>query len=164
MISIAGSRWKTVLVLIGSLVFVAGGVGMVCLGDRKGVRDFETRAAGAVSILFFGACAGVAVWQLFEQRAKIVIDDHGVLDRTLGVGPIAWRDIEHDVADPDRYLANASPLRRALASANVALGYTPLTINLSLLAADPDEVFELILRRLELARIDAEDATPPQFQ
>ena len=65
---------------VGSLCFVAGGAFIVATGDNA--------IAGWGSIVFFGGCALVGAVQLLDRRPRLVIDDRGVLDRTLKIGVI----------------------------------------------------------------------------
>src|SRR5690349_10545595 len=81
------ARGKLVLHLATSVGFVLAGV-LILLSGRAGGGII-----GAMSILFFGGCALVLGRQLFDARPRLVIDDAGVLDRTLKVGVIAWEDI-----------------------------------------------------------------------
>jgi len=79
------SYWKIVPLLIASLAFVASGVFLLLRSPDKWV--------GWMSIIFFGACALVFVWQLLDARPRLIIDDSGVFDRSLGVGVIPWSQI-----------------------------------------------------------------------
>lgn len=82
------ARRKLLVLLLGSLAFVASGVFILVTG--RGVGPTLTGLAG---IAFFGMCAVVAIVQLFDARPRLVIDERGVLDRTLKVGIITWADI-----------------------------------------------------------------------
>jgi hypothetical protein len=50
----------------------------------------------------------------------------------------------------DEYLQHLSPFKRKMAKANAALGFTPLSLNLSGVKAKPEEVLELVLMRIIL--------------
>jgi hypothetical protein len=43
-------------------------------------------------VAFFALCAAVFIRQLFDTRPRILIDDQGLTDRTIGAGLIAWSD------------------------------------------------------------------------
>jgi hypothetical protein len=121
------SRWQYLLLLLASLGFVAGGVSILAMG--------KSSLAGWAGIVFFGAWALVFT-RLVDARPRLIIS--GILDRTLGVGIIPWSDIEgayhrsisgnHFIClilrDPETYRQRLSPLRRTVASANRALGFT----------------------------------------
>ena len=117
---------------------------------------------GWIAVLFFGGGSLVLAWHFFDVRPRLVIDAEGIYDRTLGVGTIAWNDIEdayigsihgHDficlvVHDPDVYLQKLSPVRRKLATANRALGLTELNLNLVGVTVGAEEVLQLIYEQL----------------
>ena len=150
---IKNSRWKYVLLLIVCIGFVTAGIGMVINGERF----------GWLGILFFGSGIPLLIWQIADSRPRLVIDEQGVLDRTLGVGCIAWSDIEEAyvrsisgndficliLKNPEKYAQKLSKVKRAMASANRGLGFTDFNLNLSGVDARTDEIFELIMKYCE---------------
>jgi hypothetical protein len=152
---IKSSRWKHVLLLIGCIGFVASGIWMVIAG----------KGFGWFAILFFGSGIPISIWQIADSRPRLIIDEHGVLDRTLGVGRIAWGDIEAayvrsisgndficlELKNPEKYSQKLSKVKRAMASANRSLGFTDFNLNLSGVDASTDEVFELLMKYCEVA-------------
>jgi hypothetical protein len=155
-IAIHASRLKYALLLLAALGFVAGGVFIVLHGKPGDAW------VGWMSILFFGAGIPLFGRQLLDARPRLVIDEHGILDRTLGVGVIPWSEItgaslgsvqgNHficlELHHPESWLEKLSPIKRALVSANQALGFSALNLNLSAVAADPTEVLELIQKTI----------------
>jgi hypothetical protein len=153
------SRWHILLLLMLSLAFVVAGAFIVWR---------ENALAGWTAIVFFGACAIVGIWQFIDGRPRLVIDQKGIWDRSLGIGTIAWADIDGayvmsvagndficlELREPERFVPRLSPVRRALSSANRALGATDFTLNLTGLEAETGEVFELILKRLAMSRAE----------
>lgn len=154
------SRKKYIFFLLLSSVFVAIGLLILVTGDA------DAAWIGWLNLLFFGFGVVVFIRQLFDNRPRLVLDDRGITDRMLGVGLIAWGDIEDayaasiksnaficlELRNTDHYLQRLSPLKRKINKANTAFGFTPLSLNLSGVAADPNEVLELILLRIELER------------
>lgn len=150
------SRLRYAVLLLGSLCFVAGGGFIVA--RVPGAQAW----IGWMSIVFFGGCALIGLWQLFDPRPRLVIDGHGVFDRTLGVGVIPWADIVGaelaaiqghpfvclELRNPEYWLGKLSPWRRKIVRLNQGLGFAALNLNLSGVAADPHRVMVLILRRL----------------
>ena len=148
--------------LIGSIGFVAAGIAMVAQG----------KAFGWVAILFFGCGVPIYIWQIVDSRPRLIIDDDGVLDRTMGVGRIAWGDIEtayvrsidgndficFELKDPEKYLQKSSKVKRAMAGANRGLGFTDFNLNLVGVDAKTEEVFELIIKKCQLA-VEEQQAT-----
>lgn len=49
---------------------------------------------GAVGVLFFGGIAAVHSLRLFDRRAQVIIDGHGLYVRSHGAGRIALRSIK----------------------------------------------------------------------
>ncbi|HWT00297.1 MAG TPA: STM3941 family protein [Pyrinomonadaceae bacterium] len=152
---INNSRWKYVLLLIGSIGFVVGGIWMLMRGEPF----------GWAAIVFFGSGVPISVWQIADSRPRLVIDEQGVLDRTLGVGRIAWGDIEAayvrsisgndficlELKNPAQYSHKLSKVKRAMAAANRRLGFTDFNLNLSGVDARTGEVFELVMKYCQLA-------------
>ena len=156
---IKSSPWKFIFLLLISLAFVGAGVFMLFAGGPRPVAW--------LSIVFFGACAAVFFWQTADSRPRLIFTDDGVYDRTLGIGTIPWPEIDGayvrsiqgndficlELAHPEKYLDRLSPIRRSMANANKALGFTPVSLNLSGLDGNTEEVFEFLLKRLEHHRI-----------
>lgn len=65
------SRWKYVLLLIGSLGFVVVGIQMVIKGEWF----------GWFAILFFGSGIPIFIWQIANSRPQLTIGEHGVVDQ-----------------------------------------------------------------------------------
>jgi len=141
--------------LIASVGFVATGIWLVSHGQ----------SFGWVVILFFGSGLPIFLRNLIDSRPRLVIDADGVTDRTLGVGRIAWSDIESaylqsiqgndficlELKDPAKYAQKLSKVRRAMAAANRNLGFTDFSLNLSGVNADSSQVFELVLKYCQVA-------------
>ena len=156
------SRSKLVLLLVASLAFVAGGT-LILLAGRG-------LLVGLMAIVFFGGCSLVFIGQLFDARPRLVIDDTGVLDRTLKVGVIAWDDILDAqptliggqpfialrLRNASKYTDRLGAVHRRLVELNQAVGYAALNVNLSAVVADPNALAALIAREAEVRR------TPPK--
>lgn len=157
-LTIKPSRARYLLLLAASLGFVAAGVFILLAGGKA--------VAGWMAILFFGACSLVFVQQMLDAKPRLIIADEGVFDRTLGIGMIPWWEIQGafvksisgndficlQLADPGKYLDRLSDVRRAMTTANEALGFTPISLNMSGLAVDTTEIFELVMKKCEEAQ------------
>lgn len=149
------SRLKYILLLIASAGFVASGIFLVA---------FDTGASnwvGWISIVFFGAGIPLFARQLFDSKPRVVLDEAGVFDRTLGVGTIPWSDIESSyvksisgnsfvclvLRNPQRWIGKLSAMQRSLTKANEKLGFQPLNINLSGTAVDAALVQDVVLKK-----------------
>jgi hypothetical protein len=84
-VEIKNSPWKYWMFLLTSLGFVAAGIGMV-IGDE---------IYGGTAIVFFGDCALVLIRRLIDSRARLILDQNGIIDRTMEVGIIQWEEIEN---------------------------------------------------------------------
>lgn len=155
------SRKRHALLTLAGLAFVAMGIFMIVTKGNWGL--------GLITIVFFGACAGVGAWQFFDTRPRLQITDGGILDRTLGVGLIPWPDIadayvrsinrENFIClvlhNEEDYMGRLSPLKRKLAGANAALGFTPLSINLSGVDLSAEQLLEYILKQSAAAQLQS---------
>jgi hypothetical protein len=144
------SRWKYMLLLFGCVGFVVGGIWMV----------IEGKMFGWAAILFFGSGIPIFIWQIADSRPRLIIDEYGVIDRTLGVGRIAWSDIQAayvrsisgndficlELNNSEKYSQKLSKVKRAMATANRNLGFTDFSLNLSGIDSKTDEIFELIMK------------------
>ena len=67
------SRLKMLMLVAGSLVFVAGGIFLLIVARH----DPEALLAGLASILFFGACAAVGAVMLLPGAGSLTLDAEG---------------------------------------------------------------------------------------
>ncbi|WP_333677478.1 STM3941 family protein [Dyella sp.] len=153
-IVINASRLKYALLLLVAVGFVFAGAFMVAF-------DAATEAwLGWANIVLFGACIPLFLWQLLDARPRLVMDEQGIFDRTLGVGVIPWSEITGaylrsimsvdficlELRDPLQWLQRLSPAKRAVVRANEAMGFSALNVSLGGLEADAQQVHELILK------------------
>jgi hypothetical protein len=159
---IGPSRWRNLFLTLAGLAFVGGGIFILLIPPPSG--ESRPLLIGWGCILFFGACALVGLWQLFDSRPRIILDDEGIFDRSLGPGKIPWGRIEGayiqsihgteficlQLLDADRHLQNLSAGKRALVELNAQLGFTPISLNLSGTNANAAELLEIILKAARL--------------
>jgi hypothetical protein len=153
------------------VVYFAGSACFACAGALLAWIG-KAPIFGWAAAVFFGAGAVVTLVKLLDPRPRLVIDADGLLDRTLGVGRILWSDIERAylrsvegfdficlvVRDPSVYLDKLSPVRRKLAGANLALGFTQLNLSLAGLKARPEDLLRLIAEQIKEHDVDHESA------
>jgi hypothetical protein len=127
---------------------------------RNGVGFIQ--AVGWLGVAFFGLCFVAILFQLFRQGPTVVIDEFGVFDRRLGVGPIPWEDIASVSAaqvksqrlillwlrNEDQYLSHVSAWRHRLAAANRALGFSPFCMSFTGLTPGFDEAYGRLRARV----------------
>ena len=150
------SRTKYLMLLAISCVFVVMGIFIAIKEPSSWI--------GWVNILFFGLCGLVFSKQLLNKEARLVFDQEGVIDTTQRrLGKVFWTDIEDAylaqvsghyfvclvLNDEAKYLSKLSSAQRLLGKANTKLGFTPISLNLSGVAVDPNEVLAHIRQRIE---------------
>ena len=152
-ISIKSSRIKPLVVLLGCAGFVAGGI-FVLKTDGPALVAWS-------SICFFGAGIPIMIFQIIDRRPRLIIDNDGIIDRTLGIGKVPWKEINNaylrslngnnficlELADSDKYLLKLSKIKRGMVNANQRLGFTPFSINLVNVDIDSNQALELILKK-----------------
>ncbi len=77
------SRWKAAKLILGSAIFVMIGIFLV---DEKTVL-------GLSCMIFFGLCLVVGLFQFFDRRPQIIINEIGIFDRTTLKEFINWEII-----------------------------------------------------------------------
>lgn len=159
---VKNSVWKYVFYSFLASIFVVAG--FFILSTEK---DFWSTIIGWACIVFFGFGLLIFLWQIFDTRPRIVIDQIGIFDRTLGIGIIEWQDIEHAylnsifgnkfislvLHDNEKYLQRISKPKAKLAQYNKTLGFETINLNLSGVNIKPNEVFDLIIKQLTIVKI-----------
>jgi hypothetical protein len=120
------------------------------------------QAVGWFGVVFFGLCLVAILFQLFRRGPTVIIDEVGVLDRRLGIGPIPWQDISSVsitqvkrqrfislwLRNEDDYLSRVPVWRRKLAQANQAMGFSPFSIAFTGLTPGLDEAYTRLRARV----------------
>jgi hypothetical protein len=81
------SPWKALLLLVACLSFVAIGIWM--LSDPETERFWAWCCIG-----FFGLGVPVSLFNMFDRRPQIILDEAGVFDRTTFKNVISWDVIQ----------------------------------------------------------------------
>ncbi|MGI8468144.1 MAG: STM3941 family protein [Pyrinomonadaceae bacterium] len=154
---------KNIFYVVVFLILVAGGIFMVTQA-----KDSKEVLWGWAGIVFFGLGAIVFLQRTLTGKPRIVIDENGIFDRTLGVGTIEWRDIENAyknsitvgikrsdfislvLKDPQKYLQRGSKIKAKIAFLNNALGFEKLNINCDGLDDSTDTILDEILDQIAL--------------
>jgi hypothetical protein len=177
------SRIKLVMLIGGSLLMTAAGFGfyfasvggsLVTTLGRFG-PVWIVHALGALSVLFFGACAVYAITKVFDRQPGLVLGPAGLVDNSSAVaaGFIPWSDVTGveifrfgrqkmlviRVADPEKYIARGNPLKRALNRANTGMVGSPVAISSNTLRIPFHELREEVASRF--ARHAEAHRTPP---
>ena len=146
------SKGKIILLILGSLVFVAGGAWMLSMGpeDMKDMiplfrNVLLVHIVGILSIVFFGMAAVLGLKKLFDKKPGLVFNSAGIMDNSSGIsaGFIPWSDIlgakTYEVVNqkmlvillrnPEVYIERGNPLMRFLNKRNSSMCGSPITIN-----------------------------------
>jgi hypothetical protein len=154
-----GYAW---VILSCCLILVGVGIYLLRIGEDEMV------AWGIVALF---SCVGVPfARRALDCRPRLVIDDTGVLDRTLKIGLVPWNEIRGaaldfvegqefvclQVCNPEESAENqerkVSSARRRLAAANRDAGFAEVTLDLSGVSMATEDVLALIQQRSAQAR------------
>lgn len=176
-VSIASSRSKTLLLLVGACAFVAAGYWLFSLDAEviEARRTFNSpalvRGLGIASMVFGGLAIFGLVRKLLDPSPGLVLDERGLTDNSTAssVGFIPWSEISGFqvgttqgqrilyvlVREPERYIASASPFKRALLKVGQKVGPSPFGITSNTLKIGFDELVELANEHLSAHRHEA---------
>ncbi|MFV0538983.1 MAG: STM3941 family protein [Dysgonomonas sp.] len=171
-IEIPISKRKTILMLLGALLFVVGGIWFIISPSlfASKFNPFIIQALGVVTILFSGGCGIVFVKTLTTKNIGLTIDSTGILCDfgKASVGLVPWEDIvdieefyvsgqgiiKIIVDNPQKYIdRQKSAFLRRIAEMNYKLYDTPVQISASILKYDFAELYNLLKVELEENRV-----------
>ena len=165
-IKIPYSKWKSILVIVGSLGFVV--LGILTLLDENGFTSVMYRSetfnktVAVLGILFFGTIALALPWKLRSNRFGFEINEHGIVDHSnlSSVGLVEWEDIKGirtgsfkktswllvDTYNPQKYLDKAeSGFKKWQLNSNVKAYGTPVYITSTVLSVKFTELEKLVM-------------------
>ena len=172
-IEIPLSKKKLILMLIGSIGFVAVGLWFVINPPTISNPFFGNPTlifvTGIASILFFGLCAVYIARKLPDNKPGLIIDNIGLTDNSSGVsaGQILWSDIENisvieihrqrlimlQVKNPQDYIdKQTSGFKRKMMQMNFNMYGTPLSITSNALQIKFDELLNILNDHLNTSR------------
>jgi hypothetical protein len=172
-IEIPLSKKKLILMLIGSIGFVAAGLWFVINPPTISNPFFGNPTVifvtGIASILFFGLCAVYIARKLPDNKPGLIIDNIGLTDNSSGVsaGQILWSDIENisvieilrqklimlQVKNPQNYIdKQTSGFKRKMMQMNLNMYGTPLSITSNSLQIKFDELLNILNNHLNASR------------
>ena len=164
-IELYSSKKKSLLLLLGSITFVALGIWLLLEADNltvwKARNPILTRGIGIASILFFGLGIFIGIKRLIKSEIALIIDSKG-----LNVNPkksltefIKWSDINGfeeikiqstriviiGVKNPEYWLdKETSVFRRKLMQFNISNYNSPFNIAASGLDISSDQLIETL--------------------
>lgn len=165
-IEIPLSKTKLIFILIGSLMFVVGGLYLISTNaDQQSVSNpIWGMVLGIAAVIFFG-CTGIySIKKMFDKAMGLIIDSNGIFDNThtSSVGLIKWEDIIEIktqqvgatrflliyTSNPDYYLDKAKGFKRKLMEINYRTYETPLSITSNTLKCNFSDLEKQINDRL----------------
>lgn len=160
--------------LIGSLLFVAGGIWFVINPATFQLLRFhqatnsiiEIRALGCIAVVFFGAAAVFLAQKVFDAKPGLIIDDLGIIDNSTKVagGRVLWEEIlritEYEYSgqrfvvivlkDPERYIDRAKGLLKCnIMRMNLNKCGSPAAISANSLKITYADLRDLITEKLD---------------
>jgi hypothetical protein len=172
-IEIPLSKKKLILMLIGSIGFVAAGLWLVINPPTISNPFFGNPTVifvtGIASILFFGLCAVYIARKLPDNKPGLIIDNIGLTDNSSGVSAeqILRSDIENisvieihrqklimlQVKNPQNYIdKQTSGFKRKMMQMNLNMYGTPLSITSNSLQIKFDELLNILNDHLNANR------------
>ena len=169
-IKIPLSKNKIILLLCGSLIFVALGIWFTVDPEKFITSVFRNpdiiRIAGIISIAFFGICAFFIFKKLFDKKDGLMIDQNGITDNSnaTSIGLVKWKDMTGirvlevvnqkfvmiDVVNPEHYIElKKSGIGKMAMKANYKKYGSPISITANSLKAEFNEVWEIIEKQYE---------------
>ena len=172
-IEIPFSKKKLILSIVGSLLFVIGGIWLFLNTELYANFPLEfvrnpivIQGVGVFAILFFGLTGVLGFRKLFDNSNGLVIDNTGITDNSssLGIGLIEWEDITDiltkrvmttkfllvHVNNPEKYLSRAENKAKAkLMRANMKMTGTPIQISSNALKYNFKKLEELVQTEYE---------------
>jgi hypothetical protein len=144
------SKWK----YVGFLIFTAG----IFFWGIYSLRIENPWWWGVIAIILGAIGSFLFVKELRNNQPRIILDDEGVIDTSLNVGKILWSDLsgsnlmqvqrskwitlEMSEEVYEKYLSQLGSFQRKMLAGNVAMGLTPLNLNVIGLKASAEDIFD----------------------
>ena len=172
-IEIPLSKKKLILMLIGSVGFIAAGLWFVIhppiISNPFFGNPTVIFVTGIAAILFFGLCAVYIARKLPDNKPGLIINNVGLTDNSSGVSArqILWSDIENisvieihrqklimlAVKNPQEYIdKQTSGLKRKIMQMNFNMYGAPLSITSNSLQIKFDELLNILNNHLNTSR------------
>ncbi len=151
---IGTNRRRYVPPLICCLGFVVSGTLLILTHP-----ELQEKLWGA--LIFCGAGVLILIWKIADRRSGLVIDSNGLHSLNSKVGTIPWVDIAGAYVksiqqqtficlrfhDESKYISKLSAVDKVCLATVTNMGFTTVSINVTDLDADANQVCDLIVKR-----------------
>lgn len=160
-------RLKLWLVLLGAILFVVLGVSILGFREPWPLRIYHG-AVAVLAILFFGACAVIALVRILVPSPAVVLNREGLTDSTspFGVGYLSWDEVAFIsiyliqgqrmlgvfLKDAGSVMARVGGAKAGYMKTNLRMGFAPVNIPQLLVPMPLDELAELIQARFGIEK------------
>lgn len=150
-LTVSSSRGTVTLMVGAAVLFVAVGVWMILRSD-----ELIDTAMGVVVVAVFGIAVLLGGWQLTRSGPALLVNHSGITDRSsvVSVGFVAWTEITGmgistsrgaktlniGVTEPDKVLARANTIARAVLRVSMWITGTPVNIPTTTLPFSADQL------------------------
>ncbi len=160
------SKKKNVLLVLGSLLFVALGFFLLMIPEEEYGPSLFSKVAAYSCIVLFGLCAIVGVMKLFDKKPGLVINDKGIFDNSSGVsvGLIPWSTIMFirvseivsskfiliGVANAEKIMSEQNIFKKFMLKSTNKIYGTPVSLNPTALQVKLEELENILLEKWNL--------------
>jgi len=144
----------------GFLCFVMVILSIVCMITGFLLDNAYYIAAGIAGEIYFGLCTLYIVYSIMRPKAKLIIDDKGIIEKSSigSIGTITWEEIDHiymktllgkkyvclKLTNEKSTFSRISVWKRYLSRINKLKGFEPVSIALHSLESGRSEVLHLL--------------------
>lgn len=182
---IALSRSKLLLMIAGSLAFIAVGAWFFMASDdgslitemRRFVDPWVIHGLGIAGALFGVAGAAYGVAKSFDRKPGLTLSAAGLIDNSSAVaaGFIPWSEVTGlgtfqirrqrmlviHVVDPGKYIEQGNALKRALNRANAGMCGSPIVLSSNALEIPFDELRSAVAAYSSRFAVKPDGGPPP---
>ncbi len=155
------SRWKAIRLMLFASVFVLASFWMLAKRHHTAYSWVYWTCAG-----FFGLCYPIGLFNLFDRRPQIIINETGIFDRNAYKDFVNWNTIDHAywttvhrqpfvcliLKDEFKELIKSNSKMKQV---NLAMGFQEVNINLSSVSnVDQEKLTALIINLANAKPVD----------
>ena len=170
------SKRKTVVMLLGALLFVAACCALYPLADHHRFHSpAKVKLVAVAGVAFFGLVAVLVSIRIFDRRPALVIDSDGLMVHVPGIAGerVPWKEIRAItittvsaqrmvtvvLKDPQKYAPRNNPLGLWMHNYSLKLTGSPINISTNTLRVNLDELHRLLSEAFERHKDSVDDPT-----